>query len=139
MSKDPLFIHHVNFPTTDPERTKQWYSQVFGMKYIQPKSNTQIVLMTKGNFDLHFVPVESMDRMAPYHFAIEVDDWDEFMAHLDELGVRHTRTIERPENNSKFCYVHDPDHTMIELVWHIPGGRVRPNEPAPAAAAHASA
>jgi lactoylglutathione lyase len=24
----------------------------------------------------------------------------------------------RPENNSMFCYVHDPDHTMIELVYH---------------------
>jgi lactoylglutathione lyase len=24
----------------------------------------------------------------------------------------------RPENNSMFCYIHDPDHTMIELVYH---------------------
>ena len=26
--------------------------------------------------------------------------------------------ITRPENNSQFCYIHDPDHTMIELVFH---------------------
>jgi len=118
MSDKPAFIHHVNFPTTDPERTIEWYSKVFGMKYIKPKSNTKVVLMTRGNFDLHFTPVEEMDRMAPYHFAVEVEDWDGFLAHLAELGIRHTRVITRPENNSQFCYIHDPDHTMIELVFH---------------------
>ena len=62
MSDKPAFIHHVNFPTTDPERTIEWYTKVFGMKYIKPKSNTKVVLMTRGNFDLHFTPVEEMDR-----------------------------------------------------------------------------
>jgi lactoylglutathione lyase len=120
MSSDkPAFIHHVNFPTTNPERTIEWYSKVFGMKYIKPKSNTQVVLMTAGGkFDLHFTPVEAMDRMAPYHFAVEVEDWDGFLEHLKSLGIRHTRVITRPENNSQFCYIHDPDHTMIELVFH---------------------
>ena len=74
--------------------------------------------MTRGNFDLHFTPVEAMDRMAPYHFAIEVEDWDGFLAHLDDLGSGTPGSITRPENNSKFCYIHDPDHTMIELVYH---------------------
>ena len=118
MSDKPAFIHHVNFPTTDPERTIEWYTKVFGMKYIKPKSNTKVVLMTRGNFDLHFTPVEEMDRMAPYHFAVEVEDWDGFLEHLAKLGIRHTRVITRPENNSQFCYIHDPDHTMIELVFH---------------------
>ena len=118
MSDKPAYIHHVNFPTTDAERTIEWYSKVFGMKYIKPKSNTKVVLMTRGNFDLHFTPVESMDRMAPYHFAVEVEDWEGFLVHLDSLGIRHTRVITRPENNSQFCYIHDPDHTMIELVFH---------------------
>jgi lactoylglutathione lyase len=118
MSDKPAYIHHVNFPTTNPERTIEWYSKVFGMKYIRPKSNTKVVLMTRGNFDLHFTPVEEMDRMAPYHFAVEVEDWDGFLQHLAKLGIRHTRVITRPENNSQFCYIHDPDHTMIELVFH---------------------
>src|SRR5262249_19849208 len=94
MSNRPAYIHHVNFPTTEPERTIQWYSQVFGMKNIKPKSNTRVVLMTRGNFDLHFTPVEEMDRMSPYHFAVEVEDWPGFLAHLHELGIRHTRPIQ---------------------------------------------
>jgi len=136
VSDKPAYIHHVNFPTTNPERTIEWYSKVFGMKYIKPKSNTKVVLMTRGNFDLHFTPVEEMDRMAPYHFAVEVEDWEGFLAHLDGLGIRHTRVITRPENNSRFCYIHDPDHTMIELVFHErrPYPPVPKKEAAPAAA-----
>ncbi|MBL7497552.1 VOC family protein [Frankia sp. CNm7] len=139
MSSRPAYIHHVNFPTTDPERTKEWYSRVFGLKAITPKSNTRVVLMTRGNFDLHFTPVEEMDRMSPYHFAIEVEDWDGFLEHLRDVGVRHTRPIERPENNSKFCYIHDPDHTMIELVWHgrRPGAGGPPGAGAPRGAGSA--
>jgi catechol 2,3-dioxygenase-like lactoylglutathione lyase family enzyme len=135
MSDKPAFIHHVNFPTTDPERTIEWYTKVFGMKYIKPKSNTKVVLMTRGNFDLHFTPVEEMDRMAPYHFAVEVEDWDGFLEHLAKLGIRHTRVITRPENNSQFCYIHDPDHTMIELVFH----ERRPYPPVPKKEAASSA
>ncbi|MFT4084102.1 MAG: VOC family protein [Nocardioides sp.] len=123
-SNAPAYIHHVNFPTTDIDRTREWYGKVFGMKAITPKSNTKVLLMTRGNFDLHFTPIDEMDRMAPYHFAVELEDWDGFMAHLDDIGVRHTRITSRPENRSLFCYIHDPDHTMIELVYHAgrPGG-----------------
>ena len=75
-SKEPYSIHHVNFPTTDPERTTEWYAKVFGMKKIDINrfTNTKVLLLTRGKFDLHFTPVEEMDRMAPYHYAIEVED-----------------------------------------------------------------
>jgi catechol 2,3-dioxygenase-like lactoylglutathione lyase family enzyme len=117
---EPYSIHHVNFPTTDPERTKEWYTKVFGMKHqdVSRFSDTKVLLMTRGKFDLHFTPVESMDRMAPYHYAIEVEDWDGFLRHLDGLKIRYTKPVERPQNNSKFCYIRDPDGTMIELVYH---------------------
>lgn len=120
MSSEPYSIHHVNFPTTDPDRTTEWYAKVFGMKKIETSriANTQVLLLTKGKFDLHFTPVEHMDRMAPYHYAVEVEDWDAFLAHLDNLGIRYTQPHERPTNNSKFAYIRDPDGTMIELVYH---------------------
>jgi lactoylglutathione lyase len=105
---------------TNRERTKEWYTKVFGMKHVDVSalSNTKVMLMTRGNFELHFTPVEEMRRMAPFHFAMEVEDWDGFLAHLKALGIRHTKPIERPQNQSKFCYIHDPDNTMIELTYH---------------------
>ena len=82
MSKKPYYLHHVNFPSTDLDRTREWYEQVFGMKSITPKSNTRVLLMKTPSFDLHFTPMEEMRRMAPIHFAIEVEDFDEFLPAL---------------------------------------------------------
>ncbi|EPX82883.1 Lactoylglutathione lyase [Rubellimicrobium thermophilum DSM 16684] len=136
----PHSIHHVNFPTTDPERTKEWYGRVFGLEHqdVSRFSNTKVLLLTRNNFDLHFTPCtpEQMVRMAPFHFAIEVYDWDGFLAHLKKCGVRHTKPVERPQNRSKFCYIHDPDGTMIELVWHgdredVPAWQPGDRPPAP--------
>lgn len=116
----PHSLHHVNFPTTDRERTREWYMKVFNMKQVNANSNTEVLLLTRGNFDLHFTPVpkEEWKRMAPSHFAIEVQNWDGFLKHLDSIGIRHTRTIERPQNQSKFCYITDPDGHTVEIVYH---------------------
>lgn len=115
-------IHHVNFPTTDSDRTKEWYGKVFGLRAIPTSAlnNTKVLLLTYGDFDLHFTPVDKSEwrRMAPSHFAIEVEDWSGFLDHLHTLGVRHTKPVERVINQSKFCYIHDPDGTMIEIVYH---------------------
>ena len=63
MSNLPHSIHHINFPTTDAERTKEWYCKVFSMKWVDPKSNTDVLLLTRGTFDLHFTPI-SIERMS---------------------------------------------------------------------------
>lgn len=120
MSIKPHSIHHANVPTTDPARTEEWYCKIFGLKKVNPKSSTKILLLTNGNFDLHFTPFrkERFPRLKPLHFAIELEDWDAFMVHLEDLGIRRTRTVERPQNDSKFCYLHDPDGNMVELTYH---------------------
>lgn len=121
MSKFAHSIHHVNFPTTDVERTKEWYAKVFWMDHVDVShlTNTRVLLMkSPGLFELHFTPVEEPRTMAPFHFAVEVEDWDGFLAHLKEIGVRYSKPVERPQNNSKFCYITDPDGTMIELTYH---------------------
>lgn len=119
-ASDPYTIHHVNFPTTDPERTKEWYSKVFGLKHqdVSRFSDTKVLLMTRGNFDLHFTPVDGPTSLHPYHFALEVEDWDTFIAHLEELGIEYAEVRHRPQNNSKTSEVKDPDGHGVEFVWH---------------------
>jgi len=113
-------IHHVNFPTTDRDRTREWYGKVFGMEQddVSHLSDTTVLLMTTGQCDLHFTPVKEMQRMWPFHYAVEVNDWDAFMAHLDELGIEYTKARLRPQNNSKTCSIKDPDGTIIEITYH---------------------
>jgi catechol 2,3-dioxygenase-like lactoylglutathione lyase family enzyme len=114
-------IHHVLFPTTDMDRTAEWYERVLGMRRVPvavKMGSLEVLLMTNGNFDLHFTPVASPVSLEPYHFALEVEDWDAFIAHLDDLGIAYKEVRFRPQNNSKTSEIKDPDGHSVELVWH---------------------
>jgi lactoylglutathione lyase len=114
-------IHHVLFPTTDMDRTAEWYEKVLGMKRVPIKAATgrlQVLLMTNGNFDLHFTPVDEPTSLHPYHFALEVEDWDAFISRLEREGIDYEEVRERPQNNSKTTAIKDPDGHEVELVWH---------------------
>lgn len=125
MSTRPHSIHHVNFPITDPKRTIDWYAKVFGMAEV-PRPIKQggapgvenVLLLTRGNFDLHFTVHENPPDLKPHHFCIELEDWDAFLAHLGVLGIEHTEVFVRPHNNSKATYIYDPDGNIVELMHH---------------------
>jgi catechol 2,3-dioxygenase-like lactoylglutathione lyase family enzyme len=125
-------LHHTNFPTTDIDRTKDWYARVFGMRQINigrfTAGEPTTLLMTNGNFDLHFEYFESFDMpLGPsgtheggnlFHVAVEIEDWEPFAAHLEKLGVPLEGYKERPQNNSKSANLRDPDGHLIEVTWH---------------------
>ncbi|MGI5454587.1 VOC family protein [Streptomyces sp. CA-249302] len=125
-STDAHSIHHVNFPITDPARTEEWYGKVFGMRRIIPRGRSgsanapqiQALLMTHGNFDLHFSPISDLDPKIHYHFAIEVEDFQAFLGHLDKLGVPYDEPYTRPQNNSSTTTIHDPDGHHVEITHH---------------------
>ena len=56
--------------------------------------------------------------MWPFHFAIEVEDWDRFIAKLEALGIEYTMSRVRPQNDSKTARIQDPDGTLIEVTYH---------------------
>jgi len=72
--------------------------------------------------------------VASSHFAIEVDDWEATMAHLDRLGIPRVRTSpastgadiggtdpqqgRREDSSEHYTYIEDPDGNLIELVNH---------------------
>jgi len=117
MSIRPHSIHHINFPITDVERARDWYARVFGMQHVDVSrfSDTPILLMTYGNFDLHFTPHDDPQDLKPTHFCLEVDDWDEMLAWLDAEGIPYEEPVTRPQNGSVATYIQDPDGNLIEL------------------------
>jgi catechol 2,3-dioxygenase-like lactoylglutathione lyase family enzyme len=126
MSTAPHSLHHVNVPIKDAQRTTEWYGKVFGMKEI-PRTVRQggapgveeVLLLTRGNFDLHFtIHQDPVPDIKPHHFCVEVEDWEGFMAHLQELGIETFGYFERPQNQSKATYMYDPDGNLVELAWH---------------------
>ena len=67
------------------------------------------------------------------HFAIEVEDWEGMLEHMDSIGVECSRSAggaftgtggedpkqgKREDTNEHYTYINDPDGNIIELVYH---------------------
>jgi catechol 2,3-dioxygenase-like lactoylglutathione lyase family enzyme len=134
-------VHHVNIQTTNRERTKAWYEQVFGAEVITrggPRGQLQAHF---GTWEIHFSETPTFMQVPLVHFAVEIDDWDVMLAHLDKLGTTYSKTVgpgragtfreqmggddprqgRRQHDGSSYTYIQDPDGNVIELVHHAEG------------------
>ena len=129
-------VHHINVQITDRERTRDWYEKVLGARLLDrgPQLNKRQLQLNIGNAEMHFSETENPVMDPRVHFALEVQDWDGMLAHLDEIGVEYSRTGgggfgsqiggddpkqgRREDNGEHYTYVHDPDNNLIELVHH---------------------
>jgi len=135
-SGHPKLIHHVNVQISDRARTRAWYEKVLGAEFLDrgPALNRRQLQLRLGSGEIHFTETSRPIALPSSHFAIEVDDWDATLAHLDELGIPHVRTSaastgadiggtdpqqgRREDSGEHYTYIHDPDGNLIELVHH---------------------
>ena len=129
-------IHHVNVQISDRARTREWYERVLGAEFVDrgEASNRRQLQLRLGTGEIHFTETREPAPTPSSHFALEIDDWDGMMAHLDALGIGHVRTSaasvaanlggtdpqqgRRDYSGEHYTYLHDPDGNMIELVHH---------------------
>src|SRR5213594_4004131 len=91
-------IHHVNVQISDRERTRAWYEKVLGAEFLDrgPALNRRQLQLRLGSSEIHFTVTPRPTIVQSSHFAIEVDDWESTLAHLDDLGIPHVRTSAAP-------------------------------------------
>ena len=113
-------IHHINVQMSNRERTQEWYQKVLDVEFIDrgPVSNQRQLQLHLGTGEIHFTETPEPQTVSSNHFALKIPDWQDMLAHLDELGVRYSKPGTRPHNGSYYTYIHDPDNNMIELVHH---------------------
>jgi len=129
-------VHHINVQITDRERTRAWYEQVLGATFLDrgPALNKRQLQLNLGNAELHFSDTDKPVMASQPHFAVEVEDWESTLAHLDRLDVPYSRTGrgaftrvgtgedmrwgKREDSGEHYTYIHDPDGNLIELVYH---------------------
>ena len=129
------FVHHINVPISDRERTREWYEKVLGAEFLDrgEASNQRQLQLRLGMSEIHFTETPRPTPTASSHFALEIDDWDGMLARLDALGVKHVRTSaasvaanlggtdpakgRREDSGEHYTYIHDPDGNLIELVY----------------------
>jgi catechol 2,3-dioxygenase-like lactoylglutathione lyase family enzyme len=131
-------IHHVNIQISDRQRTREWYEKVLGAEFLDrgPALNTRQLQLRIGSGEMHFTDTTEPTRVPRVHFAVEVDDWDATLAHLDALGIPYSRTGggqflgvggsdprhgRREDSGENYTYIQDPDGNLIELVYHSLG------------------
>src|SRR4029077_10195475 len=84
-----------------------------------------------GSGEMHFTETPEPIRVPSVHFAVEVDNWEATLAHLDALGVSYSRTGggrigstiggdnarygQREDSSEYYTYIHDPDGNIMKL------------------------
>ncbi len=131
-------IHHINIQITDRERTREWYERVLGAEFLDrgPALNRRQLQLRLGTGEIHTSDTEDLVKVPRVHFAIEVEDFDSMLAHLDSQGVPYSRTGggaftgtggddprqgTREDTGERYTYISDPDDNLIELVYHAGG------------------
>ena len=137
MSKISM-IHHINIQITDRERTREWYEKVLGAQFLDrgPVLNKRQLQLRIGTGEIHTSDTSQVIEVPQVHFAIEVEDWDGMLSHLDSVGVHYSRTAggafassvgddpgqgQREDTGEHYTYISDPDKNLIELVYHPAG------------------
>lgn len=124
-------IQHINIQIVDREKTREFYEQVLGAEFLDrgPEHNKRQLQFRIGNGEIHTNDTAEPILASAVHFAVEIDDWDDMISHLDELGIPYStgpgvRNGEgsswgkRDYSGGHYTYIHDPNGNMIELVKH---------------------
>jgi catechol 2,3-dioxygenase-like lactoylglutathione lyase family enzyme len=129
-------VQHINVQIRDRQRTREWYEQVLGATFRDrgPERNKRQLQLHLGNAEMHFTEMDNPMISPRAHFAVEVENWDEMLAHLEALGIAYSRTGQgafnpvgtgndprwgkRDDTGEHYTYIHDPDGNLIELLYH---------------------
>ena len=134
MSKISM-IHHINIQITDRQRTREWYEKVLGAEYLDrgPALNKRQLQLRLGTAEIHTSDTGDLIKVPQVHFAVEVEDWNEMLGHLDAVGVPYSKSGggsftgtpgddplqgKREDTGEHYTYIYDPDDNLIELVYH---------------------
>jgi glyoxylase I family protein len=125
-------IHHVSLSVRDLDRSRDWYTRVFGLDVLMEEraderdacvlvfpGTTVAVGLTRhaGNDGAAFAPERTgLDHVA--FTAATRSDLDVCIARLDELGVAHSGAIDVPPG--AIVNFRDPDGIALALFWDRP-------------------
>ena len=127
-----LQLHHISLPTTDLERSRQFYRDVLGLEEIQrPPFPFPGAWFRLGDRELHLIAGENVDAQGgtgtdanQLHFAIRVPSYRRALEHLmghgyreDVAGSDPMHLLARPRALTGYpqLYVTDPDRHLIEI------------------------
>jgi catechol 2,3-dioxygenase-like lactoylglutathione lyase family enzyme len=116
----PVPIRHIALYTPHPERLRDFYCGVFGMKEVDQTDRSSI-FVSDGYVNLALLYQRAEEPLGLNHFGFHVSSNDEMLCRAEKAGVR--RGAQRPERIPFSEYrVHDPEGNGIDISqkgWRI--------------------
>jgi catechol 2,3-dioxygenase-like lactoylglutathione lyase family enzyme len=111
----PAGFHHVAICVDDADAAKTFYCDVLGFTSVsaRPAEFGPGHWLDAGGQQLHLMQVAE-PVTNPGHFALRVDDLDEWVAEISAAGVRVDKIPHTPGAGQQ-AFLHDPAGNVIEL------------------------
>lgn len=114
--------HHMSFPVSDLERSREFYEGVLGLRQIpRPDFGIAGIWYQAGSCQVHLIEVPpGFDAGTPptalnpagRHAAFAIEDYDSALAHMKAHGLAVLET----NREQGQMWVKDPDGHIIELI-----------------------
>ena len=121
-----ILFDHLHQVTLDPEKTAQFYVDMFGAKILKTRKAADgrfMVYMELGGVPVSLMsPTTQNEAPSPskhyglHHFGIKTDDIETTVAKLKAKGVKFTQEIAEPMPGVKMTFLLGPDNLPIELL-----------------------
>ncbi|MGI1663337.1 SMU1112c/YaeR family gloxylase I-like metalloprotein [Palleronia sp. KMU-117] len=127
-------VHHVAVICSDYDRSKQFYTEVLGLRVIDENFRADrrswkldLAVPGGGRIELFSFPEPPARPSAPEatglrHLAFAVDDLGAAVAGLEAAGVAVEAVRIDPHTGARFTFFADPDGLPLELYETSPGG-----------------
>lgn len=118
-------VVHFTLSVSDPDRSEAFYRDVLGLRVVQKIPSVGMVFLASG--DDYVILTRSKTPIDPnpgkeffvhHAFRIDVDKYDEAIAHLRAHGVEILFEEDRRDGLfiGRQAYFHDPDRNVLEIT-----------------------
>ena len=115
---------HTHITTPEPDKLIEFYTKVMGAKVIKEieSAGLRLVDVDLGGIALRISSATGADkdwtglRYGLHHLGLEVDNLDEFIAHLKANGVEVITEPFQASPGVKAAFVKGPDGVLFELL-----------------------
>ncbi len=122
-------MRHVALRVADVERSKNFYTEVFGMRVVwQPDPDNAYLSSGSDNLALHREPGRDQakaDAGALDHigfFVADLKQLEENFAWAGQRGLQIVRPLRQHRDGTHSFYIEDPDGIVVQLI-HDPSSR----------------
>ena len=114
-----LGLRHLALNVRDPQASKRFYSECFGMKVVwEPDPDNVYLSSGPDNLALHRNAAPSAGALDHMGFIVATkDDVDEYARRFAAQGVKIAAAVKDHRDGSRSFYCLDPDGLRIQVLY----------------------